>query len=82
MLPLAFGLPGGPELLLILLVVILFVGARKLPELARAMGTSITQFKKGLKDDPERLEEPQEAPETGAPGAAGSTLTAEAKDEA
>lgn len=33
------------------IVVVLF-GGRKLPELARSMGSSITQFKKGLKEDP------------------------------
>jgi len=44
-------LPGGTELWIILAVVLLLFGSRKLPELARSMGTSITQFKKGLKDE-------------------------------
>jgi len=35
----------------IAVLAVLFFGGKKLPELARAMGTSITQFKKGLKDD-------------------------------
>lgn len=43
-------LPGGTELWIILAVVILLFGSRKLPELARSMGSSITQFKKGLKE--------------------------------
>ena len=54
---LAFGFPGGPEIWIIAFVVILIFGARKLPELARSMGSSITQFKKGLKDDPDLLDE-------------------------
>lgn len=43
-------IPGGPELWIILAVVLLLFGSRKLPELARSMGSSITQFKKGLKE--------------------------------
>ena len=50
-------IPGPWELWLILLVVLLVFGSRKLPELARAMGSSINQFKKGLDDDPDRLAE-------------------------
>lgn len=53
---LAIGFPGGSEIWIIAFVVVLIFGARKLPELARSMGTSITQFKKGLKDDPDLLD--------------------------
>ena len=42
---------GWQEALPILLILLVLFGGRKLPELARAMGTSITQFKRGLKDD-------------------------------
>ena len=41
-------IPSIAEMWPILLIVVLLFGARKLPELARAMGTSITQFRKGL----------------------------------
>ena len=44
---------GTTELIWIAAIVLLLFGARKLPELARAAGSSITQFKKGLKDDEE-----------------------------
>lgn len=41
---------GPPEIIIIAGIVFLLFGARKLPELARSMGSSVTQFKKGLKD--------------------------------
>ena len=42
--------PGGTELLLVLAVVMLLFGAKKLPELARSMGRAGTEFKSGLKE--------------------------------
>jgi sec-independent protein translocase protein TatA len=47
-------MPGVPELLLILLVLVLLFGAKKLPELARGSGRALRIFKaetKGLMDD-------------------------------
>lgn len=42
--------PGGMEMLLVLSVVMLLFGAKKLPELARSMGRAGREFKTGLKD--------------------------------
>jgi len=41
---------GMGELVIILLIVLLLFGAAKLPEIARAIGKSIKELKKGLKD--------------------------------
>ncbi len=60
MAELAFLIPGGGELWLILAILLILFGAKKLPDLARSMGSSITQFKKGLKEDPELLERPKD----------------------
>ena len=38
---------GLPEILLILLAVIIFFGGKKIPELARGLGKSLSEFKKG-----------------------------------
>ena len=43
-------LPGGTELLLILAVVMLLFGAKKLPELARSMGKAKKEFSSGMKE--------------------------------
>ncbi len=39
------GMPGGWELVLIFLVVLILFGAKRLPELARGLGQSIREFK-------------------------------------
>lgn len=44
---------GGPELLIVLAVVLLLFGGRKLPELARSMGQAKKEFEQGTRaDDP------------------------------
>jgi len=49
-LPLQFGLPGGPELLIILFIAVLLFGANKLPELARSSGQAMGEFKRGRQE--------------------------------
>lgn len=52
--------PGGMELLLVLAVVMLLFGAKKLPELARSMGRAGKEFKSGIKEG--AVESPVEGP--------------------
>ena len=41
---------GGPEVLIILVVVLLLFGAAKLPQLARSLGASAKEFRKGVEE--------------------------------
>ena len=45
------GLPGHSEIILIVFIVLLLFGAKKLPELARSLGKSLSEFKRGQKED-------------------------------
>ena len=48
---------GGQEMLLIFLALLLFFGAKKLPELARGLGKGIREFKDATKDVRENIED-------------------------
>jgi sec-independent protein translocase protein TatA len=50
MIPLFIGGIGGPEIVLIFLLVILLFGADKLPKLARSSGEAMGEFQKGRED--------------------------------
>ena len=52
---------GFTEILLILLVVVLLFGGRKIPELMKGIGQGMKEFKKAsrLDDEPEKKEEPK-----------------------
>ena len=43
-------LPGPMEVVVILVVVLLLFGAKRLPEIGRALGEGIREFKKAIKD--------------------------------
>ncbi len=61
MLPIAAAL-GLPEILLIVFAILLLFGARKLPELARSMGSSVHEFKKGMNEGGKEAAPPADAP--------------------
>ena len=49
---------GFGEIVLILIVVLLVFGAKKLPELGKAMGLGLKEFKKAVKEDDKQEEKP------------------------
>ncbi|MAG21435.1 MAG: twin-arginine translocase TatA/TatE family subunit [Candidatus Marinimicrobia bacterium] len=70
-IPLLIGGLGGWEVFLILLVVLLLFGAKRLPELARGLGKGIREFKgavegieKELDDTVDSIEKTTEKPES------------------
>ena len=50
MLALGFGNFAGPDLFIILVIVLVLFGAKKLPELARSLGQSMTEFRKAREE--------------------------------
>lgn len=59
------GVASPTHLLLILVVVLLLFGAKRLPELGRNLGRGITEFKRGLNSAHKPAEERPEAVEEG-----------------
>ncbi|WP_418284949.1 Sec-independent protein translocase subunit TatA/TatB [Halorubrum sp. DTA46] len=56
-IPLIGGIPAGPELLIILLVLVLLFGANKIPKLARSTGQAMGEFKKGREEVEDELKQ-------------------------
>jgi len=47
------GMPSGMQLLVIVLIVLILFGGKKIPELAKGLGSGIKNFKKAIKEDDE-----------------------------
>ena len=45
------GTIGAPELVLVVAALVLFFGAKRLPELAKSLGASARELRKGLTED-------------------------------
>ena len=63
--PLQFGIPGGMELAVILLIAVLLFGANKIPKLARSTGQAMGEFQRGRTEIEQELEEMTKPPEFG-----------------
>ena len=56
-------MPGVMEWLLIAFVVLLLFGGKKIPELAKGLGSGIKNFKKAVKDDEDEVAEVKKSDE-------------------
>jgi len=52
----------GPEWIVVLVILVLLFGAKKLPELARSVGKSTSEFKKGMSEGASDAEPGSEEP--------------------
>jgi len=55
-----FGSLGGTELIIALVIILLLFGAKRIPELARGLGSGVREFRKGSRGDYEVEEEKKE----------------------
>jgi sec-independent protein translocase protein TatA len=53
------GVPGGPEVLIVLVIIVFLFGANKIPELAGALGEARGEFEQGRSEVENELEEMQ-----------------------
>ncbi len=56
-IPLAVGLPGTSELIIILVIILVIFGGANLPKLFGSVGKSIREFKKAVKEPAEEISE-------------------------
>jgi len=52
---------GWMEMLVILAIVLIIFGASRLPEIGRGLGSGIQEFKKSVRGEPKKPEEPIES---------------------
>jgi len=62
------GMQGHTEVILVIFIILLLFGAKKLPELSRSLGKSLGEFKKGQKEGTEPEEKEVESKEIDSSG--------------
>ncbi|MGA7161566.1 MAG: twin-arginine translocase TatA/TatE family subunit [Bacteroidota bacterium] len=64
---------GFPELLLIMLVIVIFFGPKKIPEFAKSLGKGIAEFKRAMRDVQSELTKTENSPPEKPPDSTSST---------
>ena len=59
---------GGPELIIALVIILLLFGAKRIPELAKGLGTGMREFRRGSRGDYEVKDEKEKNEELSAAG--------------
>jgi TatA/E family protein of Tat protein translocase len=68
----AFGVPGGGEILLVLLVILLLFGSKNLPKMARTLGKTLEEFRRAAREVSDEImhaEDESDRPPKPLPGA-------------
>lgn len=51
------GIPGPTELIILLVIILLLFGAKRIPELAKGLGTGMREFRRGSSGDYDEVED-------------------------
>jgi sec-independent protein translocase protein TatA len=76
-----FGNLGFGEILVILVIVLLLFGAKRIPEIAGSLGKGINEFKRNLSDAQRQITEAPRAEQQVAPGTPVNTIREEERPE-
>jgi sec-independent protein translocase protein TatA len=57
-----FGSLGGTELIIALVIILLLFGAKRIPELARSLGSGVREFRQGTRESVEEEKKEEELP--------------------
>lgn len=77
-----FGPLGLAEIIAILLVVLLLFGAKRLPDIAKGLGQSVREFRKGIRDAQNEIQQSLNEDENKTVSTAPATATSTANEKA